>query len=157
MRLALAFLLLTPTATLAACPDQTILSCPIGKKQLEVCLTGGVATYSFGPRMRPELTLTSAIETLDYIPWNGIGRAMSEAVAFHNGPTSYEVWSSIDRMSAAPQHEGGVNVLKNGNLLAQLTCNPGSWVEDFGTLYIAKEAIGQCWNAGINQWDFCVN
>ncbi len=147
--------LLAPGTVFASCPETTVLSCPIGKKQLAVCLTGTTATYSFGPQGRPELTLSSSVAALDYTPWNGIGRSIWETVAFHNGPTSYEVWASVDRMAENPRYEGGVNVLKNGALIAQLTCNPGSEVSDLGPLEAAKTAAGLCWGFESRVWGAC--
>lgn len=154
LALALPFVL-AGTAALAACPETTILSCPIGKKQLEVCLTGPTATYSFGPRGRPELVLSDRIETLDYTPWNGIGRAIWETVVFHNGPVSYEVWASIDRMDRNAAYEGGVSVLKNGNQVALLRCNPGSRITDFAPLSDAKAQAGLCWDMDVTTWVAC--
>ena len=143
---------LIPATSFAACQGQTVLSCPIGKKQLEVCLHGGTATYSFGPKGRAELTLSSPIETLDYTPWNGIGRSIWEAVAFHNDGVSYEVWASVDRMADNPIYEGGVNVLRGDALVAQLSCDKGSKVSDLDPLYQAKRAAGQCWNHETFEW-----
>lgn len=153
MRTLIIALLLFPSTSFAACPGQTILSCPIGKKQLELCLNGPIATYSFGPKGRPELILSSPIATLDYTPWSGIGRSIWESVTFQNDGISYEVWAGVDRMAENAVYEGGVNVLKGDAVLAQLSCNAGSQVTDLDPVYQAKLAVGQCWNLETYQWD----
>lgn len=148
---------LGPAAALASCPTETLVSCPIGKKQLEVCLTGSTVQYRFGPAGRPELSLFNPIETVDYVPWNGIGRYINDMVVFHNAATSYEVWVSLDKMDTAADYTGGINVLRGGALLAQLTCNPGPKVLNLTPLSFAKEAVGQCWDPGMAHWGRCIN
>jgi hypothetical protein len=81
-------LTLLPLPALAQCPGQELLSCPIGKKQLELCLDADGVSYSFGPKGRPEITLATAIRDTDYQPWSGVGRAMWDAVRFTNQGTN---------------------------------------------------------------------
>ncbi len=78
-------------------PGEILLSCPIGKKQLELCLTSQSLTYSFGPRGAPEITLTDAIRDVAYSPWPGVGGYIFDSVTFTNRGTSYEVWTSLER------------------------------------------------------------
>jgi hypothetical protein len=109
-------------------------------------------SYSFGPKGRPEITLTSAIRDTDYQPWSGVGRAMWDAVRFTNQGTTYEVWTSLDRMAENAGWEGGVNVLKGEELLASPTCAPGSVRGDLGDIFDAKIDAGQCWNFDSFAW-----
>lgn len=141
-----------PAAATAACPGTIVLSCPIGKKQLEVCASSQTATYSFGPTGRPELTITTPYADLYYQPWSGVGRAMWDAVTFENNGTGYEVWTSLDRLEGNSQWEGGVNVLKGGKSIAQLTCAPGTAEGDLSAISEGKYAAGQCWNFDHFAW-----
>jgi hypothetical protein len=145
-------LTLLPLPALAQCPGQELLSCPIGKKQLELCLDADGVSYSFGPKGRPEITLATAIRDTDYQPWSGVGRAMWDAVRFTNQGTTYEVWTSLDRMAENAGWEGGVNVLKGEEMLASLTCAPGSVRGDLGDIFDAKTDAGQCWNFDSFAW-----
>ncbi len=149
---ALILALLAPAAAGAACPGQVLLSCPIGKKQLDLCLTATSLTYSFGPRGAPELALTTPIAQAAYQPWPGVGSAIWDAVTFTNNGTGYEVWTSIDRNDPNATWQGGVNVLKGEALQAQLTCAPGSVSGDLTAIFAAKEAAGQCWSFDTLRW-----
>jgi hypothetical protein len=142
----LAFALLAPTAAFAACPGETLLSCPTGGKQLELCLNGDSLTYSFGPKGAPELTLTKKVRDVTYNPWPGVGSAIWDSVVFNNGEIAYEVWTSFERDPDNTLTEGGVNVLNGEELVATLTCAKGSVEKDLMRVWEAKEAAGQCWN-----------
>jgi len=137
---------------LAACPGETVLSCQIGRKALEVCLVQGAVTYAFGPAGAPEITLSSPVESVAYTPWNGIGRAIWETVAFENRGVTYEVWTSLDKMVPGAATQAGINVLDGASLVAQLTCTPGTVDGAIDRLYPAKEATGQCWNHATFAW-----
>ena len=141
-----------PAPAAAACQGENLFQCQIGKKDLEVCRTGSAVSYSFGPKGKAEMQIATALSELDYQPWPGIGRAMWEAVSFHNGGVSYEVWSSFDRLDENAQLEGGVNVIKGGKTVASLTCNKGSVEAGLDLLYGAKEGIGQCWSRETHSW-----
>lgn len=149
--LALSALLLAPLPALADClPGGHVFSCQIGKKVLELCQQGEVLTYSFGPRGAPELALAESLRSVDYTPWPGVGISIWESVAFVNGNHAYEVWTSTDRSGGGL--EGGVNVLRNGALLAQLQCDRGSASGPLDSIYSLKESVGLCWDHGAHRW-----
>lgn len=152
MRALTLLLALLPLPAFAQCPGAEVLSCPIGKKQLELCLTGESVTYSFGPAGKPEMQITTAITDTAYQPWSGVGRAMWDAVSFTNKGTTYEVWTSIDRLDPQAVWEGGVNVLKNGNPITSLECAKGTVRSDLTEIFAAKESAGQCWNFDSFAW-----
>ncbi len=156
MRALILTLILSPAMAQAACPDQTVLSCPIGKKQLEVCLTGATVTYAFGPKGAPELTLSEPLETVAFTPWPGVGGAIWQSVAFTNNGTTYEVWDAIQRgPDETSPREGGINVLRDDALQAQLDCKTGTVTGSVDMLYDAKTSAGQCWNTDSFQWGTC--
>jgi len=150
----LALLLAVLPLPALACPQgESLLSCPIGKKDLTVCLTDGAVSYSFGPKAAPELTLSSAISDAAYTPWPGVGSAMWDTLAFANKDITYEVWTSVERdPDSLRGYQGGVNVLRGETVLAQLTCAEGSVKGDMYAVFEAKEAAGQCWNHGDQTW-----
>lgn len=144
--------LLGPGTASAACAGLDVLSCPVGKKQLDLCLTGEGLTYSFGPKGRPELVMTDPIRKVDYQPWSGVGRSIWDAVRFFNKGVSYEVWTSLDRLDENAVWEGGVIVSKGGETLAELQCARGSVRTDLYAVYEAKLVAGQCWNREMFAW-----
>jgi hypothetical protein len=116
MRTALFFALLAaPLAApaQAACQGDEAFSCQVGKKTLEICYWKGMLTYRFGPEGKPELTLNEPLETVDFMPWPGIGRAIWDSVVFENKGVAYEVWSSFDKLDENAVMEGGVNVMRD--------------------------------------------
>lgn len=151
MRAAL-FLVLLAAPAGATCQGDTVFSCRIGAKILEVCHTTGALNYAFGPEGQPELALTQPLETAAYTPWPGIGRAIWDSLAFTNKGTTYEVWTSFDRMDEAARLEGGVNVLEGETLLATLACDPGSVATSLDILSELKSQIGQCWDVDAKAW-----
>ncbi|MFP5480451.1 MAG: hypothetical protein ACLGIE_12310 [Alphaproteobacteria bacterium] len=155
MRAALLLLALASPAH-AACQGDTAFSCRIGAKTLDVCYWKGMLTYRFGPEGRPELTLTQPLETAAYAPWPGIGRAIWDMVAFQNQGTTYEVWTSFDRLDEAAVLEGGVNVMQGDTLLASLTCDKGTTQTSLDAISDLKAGIGQCWDHAAAEWTrFC--
>lgn len=148
----LLFALATPVQ--AACPDGSeVFSCTIKGKPLQLCHWKGALTYSFGPAEKPELTLSQPLQTVDFIPWPGIGSAIWETVAFPNAGYIYEVWTSVERDPEATSGlAGGVNVLQGEALVAQLTCDPGTPSQSLDVLYDLKQSIGQCWNFDSRSW-----
>lgn len=151
MRLFLALTLLAAPAH-AACQGDTVFSCRIGAKVLEVCHAQGTLTYAFGREGRAELTLSQPLKTAAYTPWPGIGRAIWDSLAFRNQGITYEVWTSLDRMDEAAQLEGGVNVMEGETLLASLGCDRGSVATSLDILAELKSAIGQCWDFDARAW-----
>lgn len=151
MRAALLLLTLASPAQ-AACQGDTAFSCQIGTKTLEVCYWRGSLIYAFGPDNAPELTIAQPLETAAYTPWPGVGRAIWESVAFQNQGTTYEVWSSFDRLDETAVLEGGVHVLEGDTLLATLTCNTGSVAPTLFAISDLKAGIGQCWDFDTQAW-----
>ena len=153
MRIAALILALLPLPAFAQCPGGTeVFSCPAGKKIIEVCTLNGAVTYSYGPKGKPDLSLSVPLQDADYTPWPGVGRAIWDSMAFHNEGYTYEVWASYDKLDQNAVWEGGVNVLKGEALQAQVSCNKGSVAGDLSGLINAKEAIGQCWNTNSFAW-----
>ncbi len=158
--LAAVFLPLTAPMGWAACaPGQDArFHCSVkgGAKLVEVCHGGGVTQYSFGAAGKPaELALNDPIETLDYTPWNGIGRSIYEEVAFANGDYLYTVYAAYDRLvegDDADRLSGGVVVTKADQTLAQLECDAGSISHQLDAYYDDKLNAGQCWNFETFSW-----
>lgn len=155
-RAALAALLaaLMPAAAQAACADLTVLSCTAegGGKQIEVCATATDLTYAFGPPGKPELTLSEPLAGGTYTPWAGFGRAIWESVGFRNAGYVYEAWFSFDRLDENAMIEGGVNVISGDDLVAQVTCDPGTVEAAFDPLFARMEAAGFCRNREEHRW-----
>lgn len=154
MRAALLVALLAAPAS-AACQGDEAFSCRIGKKTLEVCSWKGALIYSYGREGKPELTIAQPLETAAYTPWPGIGRAIWDRVAFQNEGTTYEVWTSFDKMDENAILEGGVNVMQGDKTLASLTCDKGSVAHSLDPIMDLKSGIGQCWNPEAQAWDSC--
>ena len=133
-----------------------VFDCAIGAKQLSVTLEGEAATYTFGPKGAPEVTITAAPRDLNYLPWKGIGRFMPEAVDFANQGTIYQVWheveKQIDENAPEPSILGGVRVLKGDEWLAVLHCDAPPSVLNLQAIYDAKLAAGQCYDWESQAW-----
>ena len=156
MRAALLLILLAAPAH-AACPGDTVFSCPIGKKTLDICHSNDLLTYQFGAKGKPELIISEPLETVAYTPWLGIGRAIWDSVAFENEGVTYEVWSSFDKMDESAVLEGGINVMEGDKTLATLTCNKGSVGMALDTISELKAGIGQCWDFETRAWTTACN
>ncbi len=153
----LALALLAPPAAMAACASQTIVSCPIGERRLEVCLEPSdppAFSYAYGPPGAPELTLRAPLSAGTVMPWTGVGRSLWEAVAFRSGDYRYEVWHSIDRLTEDAPLEAGVTVLKGETLLASLTCRPGpgTTIAPIFALSDAMTEAGWRWDLDARTW-----
>lgn len=147
------FLALLPLPAMAACPQDTFLSCPVdGGEWLQVCINADSFTYAFGPRDRPDLSLTVPMSAGTVAPWPGVGSAIWSSVGFTNGGYTYEVWASVDRNPDDANPQGGVNVLLGDSLLAQRSCAPGSVTTPAFMLEDAMAAAGWCWNLDARRW-----
>lgn len=152
MRAALLLTLLAAPAH-AACQGDTVFSCRIGAKLLEVCHSGDTLTYAFGPEGRPELALSQPLQTVAFTPWPGIGSEIWETVAFPSQDHVYEVWTSVRRDPEATYGlRGGVSVLKGEELVVQLVCDPGTPSQSLDVIYDLKVGIGQCWDMETRAW-----
>ena len=140
-----------PLPALAACPGETLVSCPIGANQLQVCNEGNLLTYSFGPPGAPDLQLASKPE-LAYTPWNGIGRTMWETITFTNRNFTYEVVFSFDRLEENASPKWGVTVIDGNEIAATLTCADQAGNIPFDGLYDQISATGLCWNRESASW-----
>ncbi|SFI63671.1 hypothetical protein [Albimonas pacifica] len=153
----LALALLAPSSAAAACAGETVVSCPIGERRLEVCLEASdppAFTYAYGPPGAPELTLREPLSAGTVMPWTGVGRSLWEAVAFRAGAYRYEVWHSLDRLTEDAPLEAGVSVLKGERLVASLTCRPGpgTVVAPIFTLSDAMIEAGWRWDLDARAW-----
>ena len=147
---------LAASSTASSAAGEVLFDCTIGAKQLSVALQGDIATYTFGPKGAPELTISAAPRDLNYLPWNGIGSAMPEAVQFVNAGTTYEVWYSVqkqmdDNAPFAPA-EGGVRVMQGDAMLADFVCTAPPSVYALERIYDAKLAAGQCYDWQSQSW-----
>ncbi|MGL4319628.1 MAG: hypothetical protein ACRCS3_02085 [Paracoccaceae bacterium] len=140
-----------PLPAFAACEGETLVSCPIGGNQLQVCNEGDLLTYSFGLPGAPDLQLASRPEEA-YTPWNGIGRSLWETITFANRDVTYEVIFSFDRMDENAQPEWGVVVVKGDDIIANLTCDSQAANVPFDGLYDQITATGLCWNREMSAW-----
>lgn len=110
-----------------------------GKKGVEVCDAiwedGDKAAYGFfKSNGNVEKQILQDKSTITGTPWNGMGNFVSDSVTFDGGGGyEYEVWSGAER-SAGARMMGGINVMKDGELIADLSCDEGSVKSDLSTL-----------------------
>lgn len=138
----------------AACPGESeIFSCTVEGEPLRICHWKGALIYNFGPDEKPELSLSAPLESAAFTPWSGIGRYVTDSVAFANQGYTYQVWTSAERgPEATGGLEGGVTVHQGEDILTQLACEPGSVSQSLDTIYDLKRSIGQCWDMSSQQW-----
>lgn len=147
-------------STATACPDgsETLVSCALegGRKYLQTCLVGDQVTYSFGRTGRtPDLQLSRHVTEVFLYPWPAASRTIWESVTFENAGVSYRVYYAQERDPRTPEVSGGVYVERGEDVLAELTCDPGS-VETAGyplPLFDAKEAAGQIFDRNSYTWE----
>lgn len=119
-------------------PDErTFLTCefPNGK-YVEVCMNDEYVRYRFGRLgQSPELHLARSYgDGAEAVPWNGVGRAIWEAVRLTNGDITYEVYGGFDKIDAIEDNPdagspffGGIFVTDGqGTELAHLQCIPST-------------------------------
>ena len=81
-----------------------------------------------------EKEILQDIATVTAMPWNGMGDFMSESVTFEGGGGyAYEVWWGSERAAGASEM-GGINVLKDGALIADIPCDAGTVNSDLSSL-----------------------
>lgn len=98
-----------------------------GAKQVALCQTDGQLEYRFGANLEnPELALQSDIADLGYVPYSWSTETNFESVVFHNGDTSYEVFSSLPRVIDPGSPDGGITVTLPGRAPFTLTCDTNS-------------------------------
>lgn len=105
------------------------------------------------------MSLSDTLTHVDFEPWSGLGKAISETVTFYNGDFSYEVGGGFDRpfsdeeMELGPQRFGWINVAQNGQSVSRLQCIPDTVSYGWGGgIYDAKVAAGQVWDDYSKTW-----
>ena len=148
----------------ADCPpgQEAFTSCQIKGRTTEVlvCFDDRIATYSYGPLGgAPELFLSETIDAVDYEPWSGLGKAISESVTFYNGDYAYVVGGGFDRpfsaeeMERGPGRFGWLEVTRSGARVASLECIPETVSYGFGGgIHDAKIAAGLDWDSASGTW-----
>jgi len=124
-----------------------VFSCTFkdGTRGVEVCnaiwAEGSKVAYGFFKSDGTvEKEILQDMATLEAAPWNGLGAFMSESVTFDGGGGySYEVWSGSERAADATPI-GGINVLRDGALIADLSCDTGTVQSDLSGLIEIIEA-----------------
>lgn len=149
---------------MAGCPQgqEPFTTCKIKGRgtEVNVCFDNQVATYSYGPiGGTPELFLSETIERVDFEPWSGLGKAISESVTFYNGDYAYDVGAGFDRPFSEeealfPQRRfGWIEVTESGVHAASLECIPETVSFGFGGgIYDAKVALGLTWDQYSFTW-----
>ncbi|MBL9047593.1 MAG: hypothetical protein JNK34_09845 [Tabrizicola sp.] len=152
-RFVLALAVLATPAAADCLPEGGVFSCQIGDKRVEICHETDIITYSFGPPGQPEMQITEAMDSVAFTPWPGVSSAIWETVLFTNDGYGYEVWTSQERNAEedAPL-EGGVRVLQGEELVAELTCDPGTPSNSLEMIWDLKESVGLCWEFGSQSW-----
>ena len=150
-------LVLAAPANACGVGELEVFNCTVtgGSKLLRVCTTEEAARYSFGPvGQAPELELFESTAALEYRPWNGIGRSYYEQVTFYNAEYAYTVYFNLDRLEQDPLRAatGGVAVDRNGQEIANLSCDLGGITNSLDALYRTKQAVGQCWDSRNFLW-----
>lgn len=152
------------TQAQAACPQgqEPFTSCQIEGRNTEVfvCFDDQSTTYRYGPiGGAPELFLTETTERVDYEPWSGSGKAISESVTFYNGDYAYEVGGGFDRpfseeeMLLETRRFGWIEVTESGERAASLTCIPDTVGYGFGGgIHDIKVDAGQTWDPYSFTW-----
>jgi hypothetical protein len=148
----------------ADCPQgqEAFTSCQIeGRdKEVFVCFDDHVATYSYGPvGGATELFLSESIENVDFEPWSGLGKAISESVTFYNGDYAYDVGGGFERpfseeeMQRPIRRFGWIEITESGEQAASLECVPETVSYGFGGgIYDAKVAAGLTWDSYSFTW-----
>ncbi|HHC75091.1 MAG TPA: hypothetical protein ENK78_08460 [Thiothrix sp.] len=109
----------------AACNNsETLFSCTTtNNKLIELCDAKKTINYTFGKvGKKPELRVAAVRDKVTTWQWHGVGRYMSYSVTVPNGDYKYRVFWGVDRLSPKAEEEAGVDVEKNGKLLATVKC-----------------------------------
>ncbi len=126
-----------------------------GNKVATICGTGDQGRYRFGRQGRmPELTLLQPLNEI-YVPWMGIGRYKSEALAFENDGATYNIYASTDRLSDDLYFSGGVDIIRSAKIITSLTCDKESIEAAITEASNLLESFGQCWNRESGLWGPC--
>jgi hypothetical protein len=157
-RLALAFALLPLPAAADCTPGETVFSCQVGKKSLQICNETDLLIYSFGPPGAPELVIAEPLKTITFQPWPGAGSSIWESLIFVNEGYTYEVVTSVDRDGDADQPvQGSVFVTKGDAQVAEVQCDPGTASNALDVVWDLKEGVGLCWDFANQSWQQTCN
>jgi len=91
-------------------------------KRIEVCDDGKTIRYSFGRDKQPEILLKVPRDQASSYQWSGFGRAMTYSVNIPNGRFEYRVFAGAEK--DATEGYAGVNVVKDGEQIATVECDP---------------------------------
>jgi len=157
-RLALALILLASPAAADCLPGETVFSCQIGAKSLEICYEAETLIYNFGPPGAPELTIAEPLASATFQPWPGAGSAIWESLTFYNQSYAYEVVTSIDRDAGEGAGvEAGVYVRQGDTMVAEVQCDSGTASNSLDVVWDLKESVGQCWEFASQSWQYTCN
>ena len=134
------------------------LSCQLddGKTAVNVWLEDGAVNVFIGGKARAALIATSQpVAEAAHRPWEGVGRSIFESLTIEAPPLSYEIWISLDRLIPDSRPEGGVNVIRDGQLVASRECLPETVLAGFWVISDAKKAQGICWDLDAHGWASC--
>lgn len=150
------FLALLPLPAAADCsPGETVFSCQIGAKALEICTETDILIYRFGPEAAPEMLIAEPLESVSFTPWPGVSSDIWETVAFFNEGYTYEVWTSVARDPEDTMGlQGGVRVLQGDEMVAELRCDQGTPSQSLDVIWTLKESVGMCWDFGNQSWQY---
>ncbi|MEL0438878.1 hypothetical protein [Phycobacter sp. K97] len=124
-----------------------MFSCTLkgGSRGVEVCNAvwedGTKAAYGyFKSTGEIEKEILQDMATITATPWNGMGDFISDSVTFDaGGGYAYEVWWGSERAADA-KLTGGINVLRHGTLIADISCDDGTIRSDLSSLIEMIEA-----------------
>ena len=127
-----------PVAAQSACPsDSTIFACTTTNgKFVEVCDAGQVIRYTFGrPGKTPELALSVPRDQASTLQWPGVGRYINYGVTIPNGNTTYQVFTSVERLFEGDEdsdgsYTAGINVEVDRRHVATVDCKTDTVIDN---------------------------
>jgi hypothetical protein len=119
-----------------------IFSCTTQReKQIEICESAVGVEYSYGPiGARPEIVVRASRTQVGRRQWMGAQRWVFRALDIPNGKTVYNVYWGADGQNPEDVQEGGVNVIDNDTVIATVTCQPGSIIQDLDSVFVPRAA-----------------
>lgn len=128
----------------AECRGRILLQCDTSAtRSLQVCLQGETFHYSYGPRGRPEISLTASAASGPVTPWPGVGSAIWSGLTFQNAAHSYQVWTSFER-GGGDYEAAGVTVLKGDSTIATVNCLPDKTQKPLPLFEDVMTGLGYC-------------
>lgn len=149
----LALILLAGPAAADCTPGETVFSCQVGQKALEICYEQETLIYNFGPPGAPELVIAEPLASATYQPWPGVSSSIWETLSFFNAGYVYDVTTSVSRDAGADETlQGAITVWQNDSIVAEVACDHGTASNSLDVVWNMKEAIGQCWDFENQTW-----